>query len=474
MRDPENPRRPVSPHLHLFAGIVAALLIGCSHDLSQLHPIPDDASPDGHHDATVDGDARDAANDADVVIIDVPFPDHPLPDVPVNDGCMQLGAPCSSNPSCCSGVCTPSGCGCPMGSSLCGNVCVDTSSDPMNCGACGTACLPGTDCSSGMCCPMGQAACGGTCMDTQSNVANCGACGRTCPPGAMCVMGMCTCPPGLSNCNGTCANTQSDPANCGTCGHACPGGTTCTMGVCCPPGGVICGPACVDTMSDAHNCGGCGHVCPTRFTCAHGACGHYVVTQASGGFIDACATPGVQNPVVPSQDDGTTATGLPLPFTFLLYGVPYTTFYPDTNGFMQLGESTNWSVYYLVSALPDPGHPRPAIFAYYHDLYQNSPMCYVTVGMPPSRQFVFESTGVTFYADRTVSLTYEIILNEVDQSIDIVYQSLGQGSVGPGDVSGANAMVGLQDEPGLNATVYEQNMAGTLAVGLRVHFAPAP
>jgi hypothetical protein len=38
-----------------------------------------------------------------------------------------------------------------MGSTKCGNVCVDTTTDPANCGACGTACATGQTCVASQC-----------------------------------------------------------------------------------------------------------------------------------------------------------------------------------------------------------------------------------------------------------------------------------------------------------------------------------
>ena len=90
-------------------------------------------------------------------------------------------------------------CTCPTGTTVCGTQCVNTQTDPNNCGTCGTACsmvLPGSSCVMGSCqCPPSQAICntgmGSYCADFQTDPNNCGGCGNICPPMTSCVMGGC-------------------------------------------------------------------------------------------------------------------------------------------------------------------------------------------------------------------------------------------------------------------------------------------
>lgn len=75
--------------------------------------------------------------------------------------------------------------------------------------------------------------CSGVCVDTTIDRNNCGACGRVCPATQVCTAGACVnCGTGLSVCGSACVNLQTDSSNCGTCGTVCPTGRACVAGVC--------------------------------------------------------------------------------------------------------------------------------------------------------------------------------------------------------------------------------------------------
>lgn len=178
-------------------------------------------------------------------------------------------------------------------------ICKNSGRPPVN-GSCTSGGGPGG-------CGAGQTLCGATCVDASSDPANCGACGRPCAPtnnatGVACLAGQCwvaSCAPGFADCNATgfdgCETQLGTNQNCGACGDACTGRTTCggggTPGVCgCTPG---------TCESLALNCGthddGCGGTldctaCPTGQTCSGGVCksnngdGCYVSAECASGF----------------------------------------------------------------------------------------------------------------------------------------------------------------------------------------------
>jgi hypothetical protein len=158
-----------------------------------------------------------------------------------------------------------------------GQTCVPLSGNPPACYPRGY-CLEDADCAGGLgnkihcashacTCQVGGITCGSTCVDTRSDPENCGACGHACATLAGCTNGVCACEPGWLLCSGACADVAEDPSNCGGCGVACPANAQCNAGVCqCFPGEHVCAGACVDEGSDPNNCGGCG------VTCTSGVC----------------------------------------------------------------------------------------------------------------------------------------------------------------------------------------------------------
>jgi collagen type VII alpha len=113
--------------------------------------------------------------------------------------------------------------------SCCGGACIDTTSDPNNCGACGSACGETT-----------STCCDSACSDTTSDPNNCGGCGNVCTTtdpnasGSTCDGSECVirCNPPFSLCTGACVNEETDTNNCAGCGVECGGGTSCSGGTC--------------------------------------------------------------------------------------------------------------------------------------------------------------------------------------------------------------------------------------------------
>ncbi len=189
----------------------------------------------------------------------------------------------------------------------CNMQCVDTNSDPANCGGCGKACSgahASATCNAGQCapgaCDPGWRDCDGdpgngceTNLHVDPN--NCTACGMGCSiPHALaaCADGcyISACNFGFDDCNqdpmdGCETSVLADASNCGACGKPCnalPNATAscaagnCVLGVC-NKGYADCDGnpmnGCEAQVAfDAKNCGGCGVVCQNGLFCVNGAC----------------------------------------------------------------------------------------------------------------------------------------------------------------------------------------------------------
>lgn len=123
-----------------------------------------------------------------------------------------------------------------------------------SCGSCTNACAPGQTCllddkgEPACMCPAGKTLCAGRCVDTATDPANCGTCSVSCKGLApnehgigYCKFGSCVyeCEQGWGDCNGDPSdgcetNLGADQRHCGACGHACSAieGQPCVAGQC--------------------------------------------------------------------------------------------------------------------------------------------------------------------------------------------------------------------------------------------------
>ncbi len=182
---------------------------------------------------------------------------------------------------------------CNSGQTSCNGTCTNTTTDPQNCGKCGTACTNGQVCSQGACaanCGGGTTKCGSSCVVLATDLQNCGKCGNACPNGDGCDGGACipNCTSAQKLCNDGgpfCANVATDNQNCGDCNVACTNGWTCQQnGRCLPSCGnqTLCdmdggtqgdgGPFCTNLQTDNQNCGTCDNACTGNTYCDAGGC----------------------------------------------------------------------------------------------------------------------------------------------------------------------------------------------------------
>jgi hypothetical protein len=191
-----------------------------------------------------------------------------------------LGAACASDNGVVGGSCA-------TGYTQCELVCVDTNTDPDNCGQCGNVC-PGDVCVDGQC--QGKGREDGS-FDAQADAPRDGhEDGRETEmhgDGAITEDGPHTdgrTTDGMSDDTGDDTGDSCTPPfdtndSCGTCGFACRDTDVCVLGdagaygcvpLCRSPQ-TDCNSVCVDTTDDPNNCSRCGKVCPSGF-CTSSTC----------------------------------------------------------------------------------------------------------------------------------------------------------------------------------------------------------
>jgi hypothetical protein len=385
--------------------------------------------------------------------------------------CGSCGVSCGAG-----GTCTDRRCSCGSDRTDCSGLCVDLDTDRFNCGMCGRTCALGQSCVDGTCgCPAPRETCGSACVDVANDPSNCGMCGRSCGANGVCRDGACACVAGYELCGTTCRDTASDLSNCGECGNVCPplAGGMCRGGACgCAPGLSVCGGACSDTTIDRNNCGSCGNVCAAGQTCYSRACTSTPPTRytqvapalTSVPFIDACAAPGHTEHLA-SMDEGSVRVPLPFGFRFWATDLPAGSMINvTTNGWIGMDGATSMS---SSGTIPSTSAPNAVIAAHWGNNHTRGPICVATVGTAPSRQFVVQWNDTHYSGSTTAHLTYEIILSEATQFIDIAY----------GPMMGTQARVmGIENQAGSSGINACRGGASTCSPteGQRVRFLPAP
>ncbi len=105
-------------------------------------------------------------------------------------------------------------------------------------------------------------------------------------------------------------------------------------------------------------------------------------------------------------------------FTFNYFGNNYTQFYASSNGW--IGFSAGQTNGYVAQFLPNGSAPKNAIIADWEDLFPSTgQMNYYVTGSAPNRKMIFNYNAVPFYGCRSTVVTWQIVLSETTNEIDI-------------------------------------------------------
>ncbi|MDP4508332.1 S8 family serine peptidase [Nonomuraea turcica] len=163
--------------------------------------------------------------------------------------------------------------------------------------------------------------------------------------------------------------------------------------------------------------------------------------------------------------DSSTAT-FTLPFTFNLYGTPYTSGRIGVNGGIVFNGTTLGSSNVTI---PATGTPNAALYALWDDLYLDADSGVYTrvTGTSPRRTYVVEYRNAAFYNPRTARLSFEVLLGE-DGSIGYRYKDIDPTV---SRETGDQATIGIENHTGTVAFQYSLNKP-VLSEGLSIDFKP--
>ncbi|MBU1240861.1 hypothetical protein KKF84_01825 [Myxococcota bacterium] len=324
--------------------------------------------------------------------------------------------------------------------SLEGQVC-DASSGTAQCAeTCSDACpaLSDTRCSGDTIeeCTMGGNGCLGWTTGTDCTL-----------DGKVCSTGACECPAPVC----TLTATQCDGDNLQTCQTGTNGCEEWGFTEDCTVSGLICsGIACAcndQCTTGQHDCNGTyitdcvqnGQGCwvwqdgtncaDTSEFCNAGACtavlDDYVRSTFSGGYSH------VTTSSVGSGDDSRFQVVFPSGFNFSFYGVPYTSAWMCTNGWLSFGSDPGNSDF-TNDPLPASGAPNQAVYPFWDDLtfssgdcpFANSPYLYSAVqGSAPNRVLVFDwYQGCSYDADSPDGKhSFQVRIYETTNVVELLY-----------------------------------------------------
>ncbi len=149
---------------------------------------------------------------------------------------------------------------------------------------------------------------------------------------------------------------------------------------------------------------------------------------------------------------------LPIGFTFTFFGNNYTRFYISSNGLILFGEVGEGDVKYKNTTIPNSDSPNNYIGAFWDDVTakksEKSRLYYRTIGTAPNRRLVVQWTDMGFYRDPIPMGTFQAILYEGSNNIQIQFRAL---LANKDRNHGNDATIGLENANGSGGVLYSYN-----------------
>ena len=143
-------------------------------------------------------------------------------------------------------------------------------------------------------------------------------------------------------------------------------------------------------------------------------------------------------------DDGSAT--VTLPFSFSMYGTPYTSVQVAANGFLRFGSGA--ATAYANTGIPNIADPNNIIAPWWDDLNQatGGTITTRTAGTAPNRQFVASWNGVPHFSSATTNVTFQVVLDEATGDVYLNYLDTQTGAAASN--GGAGATVGIENADG--------------------------
>lgn len=143
-----------------------------------------------------------------------------------------------------------------------------------------------------------------------------------------------------------------------------------------------------------------------------------------------------------------------LGFTFTFYGTDFTQTYLNINGTLNFSENySRYSNVPLSTTKSGTNISNNSIYAFWDDLNTNpsggsgnKPIYYATIGSAPNRKFVSQWTNIYFHGTTVQMGTFQIILYEGSNEIQIQYRDLLGNASQPNRELGNSATIGLRKD----------------------------
>ena len=191
--------------------------------------------------------------------------------------------------------------------------------------------------------------------------------------------------------------------------------------------------------------------------------GTYAVAPSTAAFEDISATGAVLVPSTGTLDDGFQSISMGLAFN--LYGIPYTSGFVSTNGFLTF---TAGSTSFINSPIPSVATPNAAIYGLWDDLDARTQGTIVTQTLGTAGtdlRFIAQWNNVPRFGAAGSSNTFQVVIFETGV-VQLRYGTIDA------EAAAGDYTVGIENQAGTIATSVTGASLGTGNTALQLNFAP--